>query len=54
MDKSQLVSFLYRVGESNRDLLFYILEEYVNTLEAMGDSKLDELEDFLVNNFSDD
>ena len=54
MNKSQLIGFLYEKCEGNRDLLFYILEEYVNGLEAMGDSKLDELEDFLVNNFSDD
>lgn len=54
MNKSQLIGFLHEKCDGNRDLLLYILEEYVNALEVLGDSKLDELEDFLVNNFGDD
>lgn len=54
MNKSELANLLWDKVRNNGDLLFYIIEEYINTLETLGDSKLDELEDFLVNNFGDD
>ena len=49
-DKVELFAFLYDKCREDRDLLSNILSEYVDSL---SDSKLIELEDFLVNNFGD-
>ena len=47
----ELEEFLYDKCRQDPDLLATIISEYVVTL---SDSKLDELQDFLVNNFGDD
>ena len=47
----ELEQFLYEKCKEDYDLLAEIISQYVSTL---SDSKLDELEDFLVNNFGDD
>ena len=49
-DKVQLFEFLYRECQKDPDLLAMVIDEYVVSL---SDSKLDELEDFIVNNFGD-
>ena len=48
---SELEEFLYDKCREDSDLLATVINEYVMTL---SDSKLDELQDFLVNNFGDD
>ena len=52
--KSQIANFLYEKCKENTDLLWMIVNEYVDNQEVLGDEKLDELEDFLANNFGDD
>ena len=47
----ELEQFLYEKCRQDPDLLATIISEYVCSL---SDSKLDELEDFLSNNFGDD
>jgi hypothetical protein len=47
----ELEQFLYEKCREDHDLLATIISEYVSSL---SDSKLDELEDFLSNNFGDD
>lgn len=46
----ELYEFLYEKCQEDNDLLSDILDDYVNYL---SESKLDELEDLLVNNFGD-
>jgi hypothetical protein len=46
-----LFEFLYDKCRQDPDLLATIIDEY---LTSLSDSKLNELEDFLVNNFGDD
>ena len=48
---TELFEFLYETCREDPDLLATIIDEYVASL---SDSKLDELEDFLMNNFGDD
>lgn len=48
--KIQLFEFLYEKCREDPDLLATTVDEYINLL---SDSKLDELEDLLVNNFSE-
>ena len=48
---TELFEFLYAKCSEDHDLLAMIVDEYVASL---SDSKLDELEDFLMNNFGDD
>ena len=48
---TELFEFLYAKCMEDPDLLATIIDEYVASL---SDSKLDELEDFLMNNFGDD
>ena len=48
---AELEEFLYDKCREDSDLLATVISEYVMTL---SDSKLDELQDFLVNNFGDD
>ena len=48
---TELFEFLYEKCREDPDLLATIIDEYVASL---SDSKLDELEDFLTNNFGDD
>ena len=47
----ELEEFLYEKCRQDPDLLATIIDEY---LTSLSDSKLDELEDFLSNNFGDD
>ncbi len=47
----ELEQFLYEKCKEDHDLLAEIISQYVASL---SDSKLDELEDFLVNNFGND
>jgi len=47
----ELEQFLYEKCKEDHDLLAEIISQYVSSL---SDSKLDELEDFLVNNFGDE
>jgi len=47
----ELEQFLYEKCKEDSDLLATIISEYVCSL---SDSKLEELEDFLTNNFGDD
>ena len=47
---SELEEFLYEKCRQDPDLLATIINEYVMSL---SDSKLDQLEDFLTNNFGD-
>ena len=51
MTINPMFEFLYEKCRQDPDLLATIIDEYLTTL---SDSKLDELEDFLVNNFGDD
>lgn len=46
-----LFEFLYEKCRQDPDLLTVILDEY---LTGLSESKLVELEDFLMNNFGDD
>ena len=46
-----MFELLYEKCRQDPDLLATIIDEYLTTL---SDSKLDELEDFLANNFGDD
>ena len=48
---TELFEFLYAKCREDPDLLATIIDEYVASL---SDSKLDELEDFLSDNFGDD
>ena len=48
---TELEEFLYEKCKEDSDLLATIISEYVCSL---SDSKLEELEDFLTNNFGDD
>ena len=48
---AELEEILYDKCREDSDLLATVISEYVMTL---SDSKLDELEDFIVNNFGDD
>ena len=48
---TELEQFLYEKCRQDPDLLATIINEYVTSL---SDNKLDELEDFLSNNFGDD
>ena len=50
-NRTELEFFLNEKCREDSDLLATIISEYVWTI---SDSKLDELEDFLVNNFGDD
>lgn len=50
MTVNPLFEFLYDKCRQDPDLLATIIDEYLTTL---SDSKLDELEDFLVNNFGE-
>ena len=50
-NKTELEEFLYDKCRQNPDLLATIISEYVWNLD---NTKLAELEDFLVNNFGDD
>ena len=47
---SELEEFLYDKCRQDPDLLSTVISEYVMSL---SESKLDELKDFLVNNFGD-
>jgi hypothetical protein len=49
--REELESFLYEKCRQDPDLLATIINEYVCSL---SDNKLDELDDFLSNNFGDD
>ena len=51
MTINPMFEFLYKKCRQDPDLLATIIDEYLTTL---SDSKLDELEDFLANNFGDD
>ena len=51
MTVNPLFEFLYDKCRQDPDLLATIIDEY---LTSLSDSKLDELEDFLSNNFGDD
>lgn len=51
MTINPMFEFLYEKCRQDPDLLATIIDEY---LTSLSDSKLDELEDFLVNNFGDD
>ena len=46
-----MFELLYEKCRQDPDLLAMIIDEY---LTSLSDSKLDELEDFMVNNFGDD
>ena len=48
---TELEFFLNEKCKEDSDLLATIISEYVSSL---SDSKLEELEDFLTNNFGDD
>ena len=50
-NRTELEFFLNEKCREDADLLATVINEYVMTL---SDSKLDELEDFLSNNFGDD
>ena len=50
-DRTELEFFLNEKCREDSDLLATIISEYVWSL---SDSKLDELEDFLTNNFGDE
>ena len=50
-NRTELEFFLNEKCREDSDLLATIISEYVWTI---SDSKLDELEDFLSNNFGDD
>ena len=51
MTVNPMFEFLYDKCRQDPDLLATIIDEY---LTSLSDSKLDELEDFLSNNFGDD
>ena len=51
MTINPMFEFLYEKCRQDPDLLATIIDEY---LTSLSDSKLDELEDFLANNFGDD
>jgi hypothetical protein len=51
MNIAELDEFLYQKCREDPDLLSTIINDYLGSL---SESKLDELEDFLVNNFGDD
>ena len=51
MNRTELEFFLNEKCREDPDLLSTVISEYVWTL---SESKLDELEDFLSNNFGDD
>jgi len=48
--KTQLFELLYERCQEDRDLLADTIDQYISSL---SDEKLNELEDFLVNNFGD-
>ena len=47
----ELFEFLYRECQKDHDLLAMVIDEYVVSLS--NSNRLDELEDFIVNNFGD-
>jgi hypothetical protein len=49
--KTQIFELLYEKCQEDRDLLADTLDEFINSL---SDEKLNELEDFIVNNYGDD
>ena len=51
MTINPMFEFLYEKCRQDPDLLATIIDEY---LTSLSDSKLDELEDFLVNNFGEE
>lgn len=51
VSNEELEQFLYEKCKEDYDLLAEIISKYVSSL---SDSKLEELEDFMVNNFGDD
>jgi hypothetical protein len=51
MTVNPMFEFLYSKCRQDPDLLAMIVDEY---LTSLSDSKLEELEDFMVNNFGDD
>ena len=48
--KTQLFELLYEKCQEDRDLLADTIDQYISSLSG---EKLNELEDFLVNNFGD-
>ena len=50
MTVNPMFEFLYEKCRQDPDLLATVIDEY---LTSLSDSKLDELEDFLTNNFGD-
>jgi len=48
---SELLEFLYDSCKKDPDLLMVVLKDHLSLLDQDG---LDEMEDFLVNNFGDD
>jgi hypothetical protein len=50
-DKYEMIDFLIEKCLEDEDLLESVIEDYVTT---MSDSKFEELEDLMVNNFGDD
>jgi len=51
MTVNPMFELLYEKCRQDHDLLAMIVDEY---LTSLSDSKLNELEDFMVNNFGDD
>ena len=51
MTVNPMFELLYEKCRQDPDLLATIIDEY---LTSLSDSKLEELEDFMVNNFGDD
>jgi hypothetical protein len=51
MTINPMFEFLYEKCRQDPDLLATVIDEY---LTSLSDSKLDELEDFLTNNFGDE
>ena len=51
MTANPMFEFLYQKCREDHDLLAMVIDEY---LTSLSDSKLDELEDFMVNNFGDE
>jgi hypothetical protein len=49
--KTQIFDLLYEKCQEDRGLLADTLDEFINSL---SDEKLNELEDFIVNNYGDD
>lgn len=49
--RTEMIDLLEELASKDRDLLETIIQEYVLN---MSDSKFDELQDFIVNNFGND